>query len=88
MLHCCQKIVHSSSSASIAPSTIATQSFASSATIFADDAVQLCLSSTNGTNEIDIDLLVSSLLPLLVKLAEVPDRERALVAPSSPVRSF
>ncbi|RWW17361.1 hypothetical protein GW17_00018710 [Ensete ventricosum] len=53
------------------------------ATTSVDGAIQLRLSSTDGTNEISIDLLVSSLLPLLMKLAEVHDRGRTLVAPSS-----
>ncbi|RWW74775.1 hypothetical protein BHE74_00017263 [Ensete ventricosum] len=43
----------------------------SSGNDLADDAVQLHLSSADGTNKIDTDLLASSLLPLLVKLAKV-----------------
>ncbi|RWW42245.1 hypothetical protein BHE74_00052215 [Ensete ventricosum] len=53
------------------------------ATTSVDGAIQLRLSSADGTNKISIDLLVSSLLPLLMKLAEVHDRGRTPVAPSS-----
>ncbi|RRT43153.1 hypothetical protein B296_00008070 [Ensete ventricosum] len=48
-----------------------------------DDVVQLRLSSADRTYKIGTNLPASSLLPLLVKLAKVLDRECTLVAPSS-----